>query len=85
MTNKNKRLTLDERKKMSELTQLNTLHKNIVAWGRCNLLHKKRPFYTGNKVWVESTKEWREEILWVCDICQADEKINSEKREKEND
>ena len=57
---------------MSKLTEISPLPKNIIAWVRCNLLHKKKPVYTGKKIWIESIKEWREEIIWVCHECTKD-------------
>lgn len=60
---------------MNKITSLPT---HVEAWARCMLLHRKRPIYTGNEVWIESIKEWRKEIIWVCDICEGDAKINSE-------
>ena len=65
---------------MSKITEISPLPKHVEAWARCTLLHRKRPIYTGKKVFIDSIKEWREEIIWVCDICQADENKNSEIR-----
>lgn len=56
---------------MSKITEISSLPGHVEAWARCRLLHKKRPVYTGKKVWVESIKEWREEIIWVCDECDS--------------
>lgn len=35
---------------MSKITEINPLPKSVEAWGRCLMLHKKRPVYTGKKV-----------------------------------
>lgn len=43
---------------------------HVEAWVRCHLLHSKRPIYTGKKIWIEVIKEYREEIIWVCDVCK---------------
>lgn len=68
---------------MSKITEINPLPIQVEAWVICRLLHSKRPVYTGKKIWIESIKEWHEEIIWVCDTCQTDEKKNSDKNENE--
>lgn len=60
---------------ISKITEINPIPKEVQAWGRCLLLHKKRPVYTGKKVWIESIKEWGNEIIWVCDECQKNEPL----------
>lgn len=55
---------------MSKITEISPLPSHLEAWARCTLLHRKRPVYTGNKIFVESIKECREEIICVCDICK---------------
>ncbi len=55
---------------MSKITQINPLPKHLEALLVCRLLHKKRPVYTGKKIFIEETNEWREEIIWVCDTCK---------------
>lgn len=57
---------------MSKITEISPLPDHVEAWVRCRMLHSKRPFYTGNKIWIEYIQEWREEIIWVCDECEKE-------------
>jgi hypothetical protein len=55
---------------MSKITEISPFPAHIKAWARCRLLHKKRPIYTGKKIYIEQIKEYVEEIIWICDECE---------------
>lgn len=38
------------------------LHRRM----ECKMLHSQVPFRTGQKVWLERTQEYVDEIIWIC-------------------
>ena len=60
---------------MTKITDLETaqeMSKHALKQYHCKLLHEQRPFWRGEIIWNEFTKEWNRLLRWRCYICNVE-------------
>jgi hypothetical protein len=60
---------------MTKITDLETSEeksKHALKQYHCKLLHEQRPFWRGEIIWNEFTKEWNRLLRWRCHICDVE-------------